>query len=75
MNDQTAGTWVIVITPSARYAATTARSPWARLMTFITPNISDSPQANSAYRPPIRIPWMIALTQLMPAPPAGRPGR
>jgi hypothetical protein len=29
-------------------AATTARSPWARLMIRITPNISDRPEANSA---------------------------
>src|SRR6266566_5302038 len=29
----------------------TARSPCARLTTFMTPNISESPQANSAYSP------------------------
>ncbi len=47
-NDQTAGTCVTAMTPSATYPATTARSPCARLMTFITPNSSDSPHANSA---------------------------
>ena len=30
------------------YAATMARSPCARFITFMTPNISDSPHANSA---------------------------
>src|ERR1700753_1509481 len=62
-NDHSTGMWVTVMTPTATYPATTARSPWARLTTFMTPNISDNPQANSAYRPPVRIPWMMALTQ------------
>ena len=34
--------------PTPTYPATVARSPWARLTTFITPNSSDSPHANSA---------------------------
>src|ERR1700754_4733909 len=65
-NDHSTGMWVTVMTPTATYPATTARSPWARLTTFMTPNISDNPQANSAYRPPVRIPWMMALTQAIP---------
>src|SRR5690349_16470114 len=49
-----------------------ARSPCARLTTFMTPNMSDSPQANRAYRPPVRIPWVMALTQAITAvPPRG----
>ena len=47
-NDHSAGMWVTVMTPSATYAPMTARSPCARLTTFMTPNISESPQANSA---------------------------
>jgi hypothetical protein len=46
-------------------APMTARSPWARLIMRITPNISDSPQANRAYKPPRKMPWMMALVQLM----------
>ena len=34
----------------------------------MTPNISESPQANSAYRPPVKIPWMMSLTQTITAP-------
>ena len=68
-NDQTAGMCVAGTISTARNAATTARSPWARLMTFIVPNRSDRPHANSAKRPPTRMPCTIALTQLMPAGP------
>src|SRR5215469_11389746 len=67
-NDQSTGTWVTVMMPIATYPPITARSPCARLTTFMTPNISDSPQANSAYSPPVRMPWMIALTQAITAP-------
>ncbi len=34
----------------------------------MTPKVSDSPQAMSAYWPPSRMPWMAALTQVMTAP-------
>ena len=43
------------------------RSPLARLAIRMTPNISDSPTAEMAKMPPSRIPWMTALTQLMPS--------
>ena len=39
---------VTATTPMARYAATTAMSPWLRLMTRIVPKSSERPQANSA---------------------------
>ena len=65
MNDQTAGMWVTAMTPTARYPARMARSPWARLITFMTPNSSDRPQANRAYRPPSKMPWMMSLTQII----------
>ena len=48
-------------------AARIARSPCARFTNRITPNDSDRPVANSAYRPPSRMPWMIALTQVTQA--------
>src|SRR6185437_4449765 len=65
------GMRVTVMTPTPMYPATTARSPCARLTTFMTPNISDRPHANSAYRPPVSTPWMMALTQAMTAPIGG----
>src|SRR4051794_25772016 len=50
-------------------------APCATLMTPITPKISVSPEAISAYTPPIRSPRMIAWTNsVMVASPAGRPG-
>src|SRR5215831_17531672 len=73
--DQSTGMWTTAMTPIATYPATTARSPCARFTTFITPNISDSPQANSAYSPPISTPWMTALTQAITAHPLRRAGR
>src|SRR5690242_11027922 len=69
--DHSTGMWVIAMTPTPMYPATTARSPCARLITFITPNISERPHANSAYRPPVSRPWMMALTQAMIAPIGG----
>ena len=41
-------------------------SPWARLMMRITPNMSESPHASSAYTPPRNTPCTTALTQVMP---------
>src|ERR1700760_1828283 len=73
-NDHSAGMGVTAMTPTATYPATTARSPWARLTTFMTPNMSDSPQANRAYRPPVKIPWMMALTQAIRYLPLLSPG-
>ena len=40
--------WVTAMIPTPMYPATVARSPCARLTTFMTPNIRDSPHANSA---------------------------
>ena len=69
---QTTGDAVAGTISTARNAATMARSPCARLMTLIVPNISDRPQANSAKRPPSRMPCTTALTQLTPRPPHAR---
>src|SRR4051794_32096493 len=50
-------------------------APWATLMTPITPKINVSPDAISAYTPPIRSPRMIAWTNsVMVASPDCRPG-
>ena len=49
----------------AKKAPNTAKSPCARLTTRITPNMSESPVANSAYIPPSRTPCTIALTSVM----------
>ncbi len=50
----------------ARKAPRIRRAPWAMLITFITPKISVSPDANSAYTPPISNPkavsWMNSVT-------------
>src|SRR3954451_8366973 len=45
-----------------RNAATMRNAPCATLITFITPKISVSPEAISAYTPPIRSPRMMAWT-------------
>src|SRR5690606_35856034 len=59
------GSPVPLIRARARNEATTARSPCARLTIRITPNISDRPVANSAYRPPSSSPWTTALIHCM----------
>ena len=48
-----------------RRPPSTAKSPCARLTTRITPNMSESPVANSAYIPPSRTPCTIAFTSVM----------
>src|SRR5438093_2191212 len=50
---------------TATNAARMLKSPWARLTSRMTPKISDSPVANSAYRPPRRTPCTAASTQTM----------
>ena len=39
-----------------RYAPRITRAPWPTLMIRITPKINVSPEAISAYTPPVRIP-------------------
>ena len=59
----------VLLIDSVMKAARIARSPWARLTNRMTPNASDRPVANSAYRPPSRMPWTMALTQIISAHP------
>ena len=42
------GKWVLSTSTQVRKAPRTARSPWARLMMRMTPNIKESPQASKA---------------------------
>ncbi len=41
-----------------RYIPTIRMSPWAKLITRITPKMSVRPMPMSAYTPPIRMPLM-----------------
>ena len=52
----------------ARTRASTMKSPCAVLVSRITPNISDWPSANSAYRPPSSRPWTTMSTATRIAP-------
>src|SRR3954466_5888534 len=55
-----------------RNAARMRNAPCATLMTFMTPKISDSPDAISAYTPPISSPRMMAWTSSVTALPRPR---
>ena len=44
------------LTDAQKNAPSTARSPWARFTSRITPKVSESPVASSAYSPPSRMP-------------------
>jgi hypothetical protein len=41
------------------------KSPWATLMSFITPNTMESPRAIIVYKPPTKMPMMMGVANPM----------
>src|ERR1700722_13134882 len=61
-------------TTNATYMPSMTKSPWAKLMTFIMPQISVRPEENSAYTAPRSSPPTITWTRVRDiAPDPGRP--